>query len=1336
MEEVKTSRARVAFVLLCGLAVCCGVMYATADGSDEFAQEIHIGSGQDVFKPRSIESVDVKKAGFFYTRTPDTLKGKEGKEGRERLLDFFNKIEDNIAKETQERKEDITKIRATMMKNMQLNEDARKKMKSSLLKKMAEEAKIAKDNLASAMRKTQATFAEVAHKESLRHKQDIKRFRKTREIMRKNKKEARRNLAAATHAQQKALETLDAATNAKIHQTNSHIAANAAQIKINAKKARDDLDHAMNNFQAKMANTRSKAAAARSRLVAQAAAQDKKFRTWAANKVVETTASEQKKFDSIRSDMAKDRAAADAAVAHESSRLDASLNAAAVLNKKNFAQTVSDIAQAKKEASDRVAKFTSNFNLSILQLKNKATKQVSELTANQGKLAKTVTSNRVQQAEVNHKVEAELKRMVKLGKKRYDEHVAKDAELESLMKSNREDNAKKIKQMSLDFNNRLDELKEQAAKDRKHASDQLAGKTNELFDTLKKNDEAQAAVNKELTDATHAMALQAKEELASTKADFTKRLGDLTGTVENNLKKNNKAVLDLTGVVETDAIKNAEGRRKLRVISDANKDQLKNAITEAVNKGEQQALKIEKAAKVMNDKTAAAMNDRINKEIGSLRDSVHSQLNEIKLESKEARAMMKKQTLQAVQDAANLAKANLKAAVADAEGKLSALNAKLLAEEQKSSGERVALEATIKADKAAALAQIANAVAAQEAALLAQKLETAKDIKATNTKLSAAADEMKANALAVAEQMKTNAASIKASLDKAREAARAQLAAVSQASAERYDAVVKAVEVGISEATTRANNKFAKHTVDMANQRAAVAANLAVATNSLNSEIAKFSALEDVRFSKTVKDLKAARAEAKSAVSQARADMKTGIASAIATLKKSEGEVTNRLQVVSDMLMSDKAAQAIQNKKVKDELARITGISNKYKSDNANARGIIRKLENENKKIAAQATKALSESAHADISKLRSKQARDVLEFKKDLTDSTEKLYKKMGDDELAQNLAMGSLNADLTKSKASTAQALKSARDVFVSRHRSLTNKVTANQEKYEKGMARVTEQTMDWKKASAAGRKNIRATRAVMVNDLENKIARAITIGEARQKRALEVSMANIASEKKALLSTIGEAVENMADNVFATINSNRKKIADNYLSLKAYAATAEDQVTDYLAKGKGRNLSSLGDLLKEVGNYKSVKSKAAKGLGFGGKTIELPFSGKKVPADASVSKVNGLVNEYLQIMTDVKNRHPLGLGKYLISKLEVAMQATGALEVDKISDKAGNFVFINAHAVGLSSKLSDFESLAVRMTHYEKTLSTMTAKLPTTKLAGHKSLVRVSPPQWQGD
>merc|ERR1719454_2525612 len=285
-------------------------------------------------------------------------------------------------------------------------------------------------------------------------------------------------------------------------------------------------------------------------------------------------------------------------------------------------------------------------------------------------------------------------------------------------------------------------------------------------------------------------------------------------------------------------------------------------------------------------------------------------------------------------------------------------------------------------------------------------------------------------------------------------------------------------------------------------------------------------------------------------------------------------------------------------------------------------------LEDQNKKIAAQATKSLSEEAHADIKKLRSKQ---------DLTIATEKLYAKMGEDSLAQQTAMTNLHSQLSSSKAATANALKNAKTLFDSRTNTLVNKITQNQKSYERGMA----------KATADGRANIRAVRKVMVDDLEKNIARAIQLGEARQKQVLETAMANIATEKKALLTTIGEAVENMADNVFATVNSNRQKIADNYLSLKAYAATAADQVQDYLAKGKGRNLSSLGDLLKSIGALKDVKALAAKGVGFGGKTIELPFSGSVVKA-----------------------RWPLGLGKYLIAKLEVAMQGTGALEVDKIS------------------------------------------------------------------
>jgi len=91
-------------------------------------------------------------------------------------------------------------------------------------------------------------------------------------------------------------------------------------------------------------------------------------------------------------------------------------------------------------------------------------------------------------------------------------------------------------------------------------------------------------------------------------------------------------------------------------------------------------------------------------------------------------------------------------------------------------------------------------------------------------------------------------------------------------------------------------------------------------------------------------------------------------------------------------------------------------------------------------------------------------------------------------------------------------------------------------------------------------------------------------------------------------------------------------------------------------------------------------------------------------------------------------------MGLGKYLLAKVEMAMQGKGALEVDKIEGKSGNHVFMNGHACGLSSRLSDFESLSVPMHLYESTLAKLTASSTFGKKAHTK--ISVNPPEWQGD
>merc|ERR1711937_308021 len=149
-SEKKMTRARIGFALLCGLAVCCSVMYITADAGDEYMHEIV--KGHDAGS--SVGSTDVLKAGQIYTETPD---------GRMRLMDYFNNVEKEISDEVANRKSDIASVRAQMARDFAFNAAARAKLKRDMLHKMAINAKIARRNHDRFMRHTQMKFARFAY---------------------------------------------------------------------------------------------------------------------------------------------------------------------------------------------------------------------------------------------------------------------------------------------------------------------------------------------------------------------------------------------------------------------------------------------------------------------------------------------------------------------------------------------------------------------------------------------------------------------------------------------------------------------------------------------------------------------------------------------------------------------------------------------------------------------------------------------------------------------------------------------------------------------------------------------------------------------------------------------------------------------------------------------------------------------------------------------------------------------------------------------------------------------------------------------------------------------
>merc|ERR1711998_356994 len=546
-----------------------------------------------------------------------------------------------------------------------------------------------------------------------------------------------------------------------------------------------------------------------------------------------------------------------------------------------------------------------------------------------------------------------------------------------------------------------------------------------------------------------------------------------------------------------------------------------------------------------------------------------------------------------------------------------------------------------------------------------------------------------------------------------KEQATAATTAATAASAAGFAAVMKTVEESLADAQAAADDKFAGMYIDMAAQRRELDNELAAAIDQTNDAIAKQAALADSRFSKTVKDIDAARTEAANQVAEARKDFATGLLHVTSSIKAMDESLTMNVQKVSGELISHKASQIRVNSHVAGEIKRINEQMNKEHSESVKARGKLRSILDENKRAAHDAVAELGTLFSAKISKIRSEAHQDLEDAKEDLTGKTTQMYEAMADVQNT-NAYRNEVSAKaIADYETSMAAAIASTQEDFTSRMSALANTVAANHKSVERNFEILTGQVRDVKAAGEADRARIRAQNDVMETDMKKAIATAIAIGETKAKAVAQRANENLAAEKKAMLIEITETVEKMADVAFKTIQGDHGKIADNYLSLKAYAVTAEDAITKYVGQGKGKNLSSLGDLLTNIAGLSDVTVEKEEGLSPTGHLKSI-FTGGEIEVDGSVSKINGLVNEYVKVCNGVRQRWPMGLGKYLLNKLEMSMVKKGVLQVDKIDGKNGNYVFINGHAVGLSNKLNDFEGLAVRMGTYEATLAKLTASL----------------------
>jgi hypothetical protein len=1321
-SQKKMSHVRVSFALLCGLAVCCSVMYITADGSDiEYVQEIIKGKDAGT----SVGSTDILKSGQIYTETPD---------GRMRLMDYFNNVEKEIADEVANRKADIASVRAQMARDFAFNAAARSKLKRDMLHKMAINAKIARRNLDRFMRHTQMRFARYASLYNRRNKATLARDKRTLKIAAHDKREAKQHLELAVTAWQKTTNAWAAATNARIDRMNKHVAANAAQIKENAKKARKDLEVAMNEWDHKVANFRSESKLARNKLSAQFAAQSKATRAWANNKIKGFVASTAAQFNDVETKMAKNRHDIDMELRQATMRFEAALNAEKALEDKRYAETVADIAAAKKEAEEKVNAASAEFKVGLLTLSATVQTQVTKVNNRIDTSAGVVRSDAAAQAKVNQNVNAEMTRMIDLGNKRYKDHLKSDVELQKLIAKDKAETDAKLNKMAMQFNAALDAVKATLKADRAHAEKALKKGVGKLWTSFYKMQEEQNAKNLKMAEDTRRMRLDAMDAVRDAKMAFRKKIADLGKVVAANDQKADKKIFKLTGVVKANAAKSRKGREEIAALEEANKQELKTAIRKMIATGEKRAQLVEERGTKMDKDTKWLINNNINSQISQLRAETDKSVGHLAALTSEARKEMKKEMLYAIETAADDAAGELKKAIADGTKKMIAFEEKAAKTHAASALARKELAKTIEDNAAEVSNMLKDAVAADARAQTLLKQETAEKIKKTNTKISAYADAMEKQAKDARAGIEALTSKTLSEIKTQEEAANDALEKFSSEDAARQKSALEFLAKQMKIAQKESELKFGKAYERLAVQRKESDEQLAGSVTLLNDALAKQAALADSRFEKTVKDISAARKQAADEVADLRKEFATGMLGVDALVRKVEQDIVGQIGVVSGEVISMKANQYRVNKRVKEELERVETLSNKRFSDSKKARGKLKMLMDENKEAASQEVKALKDDLMVKLQKLNKERAANKLEMAKDLTGATEKFYEAAATMQRKHKSETDALNAETTAAALADKNALARAQEKFDSKIIMLTNVVAANAAKAEREITRVTGVAHDYAKADAKDRELIKTQTKSMQLELQKSLTRAIQIGEAKAKAVEERIAEHLKQTKQYLMVELSESTDRAADDVFKLLTGKRQKIADNYLSLKAYAVSAADKIADYVGQGKGRGLSSIGDMLQTIAAIGAVKAPKAEGAGFGSSHLTEIFSGKTMKVPNAVAKINGLVNEFTMSAKQVRERWPMGLGKYLLDKLEESMMGKGVLQVDKVDGKAGNFVFLNGHSVGLSNKLSDFATLAARMTTYEDVLAKLTSKLTA---GPHNSpKVFAKPPEWQGN
>lgn len=772
--------------------------------------------------------------------------------------------------------------------------------------------------------------------------------------------------------------------------------------------------------------------------------------------------------------------------------------------------------------------------------------------------------------------------------------------------------------------------------------------------------------------------LKSEKDQAADK--FRKALTSLTKSVAASTRRMATAVAQEAGLTNQNAINSQEGRELLKIQNMANRAEIECALADAIRGGQRRGLKVLKGT--MSSETEAAVNAvhmKVCAAMEAMSRSVYLEVISVSLKSEAERAVAMQGQLAAMHHAVDVADTNLVAALVTA----------------------------IHSNATQSRADLVTpTVGALQRAVLVLKEASKQPITSSNTRATASSATRQGLVQEVRNDMANRAANAFAAAKK--EGTSAQL------SAARLAAVEATVEAAVQEGDKRYTREY-EH---MAKAQSRAEEAFFKASGALgDAELLSIALKETEGADPTT------LAEANTAVLGARKSFTGSAIALMGAVRVLETRVLGDAGVVSGEGGSHAQNKIDINRRITIIVGRIVNLA--VQQLLASTPGSPPALTPDRRATAGKLVAALAVQIKQGLDKLQTDAEAERLSQAKDLTAAARTMYEELANAQHGQDQVAQMENQ----------RNVEDAKDRLQLTLNMLVNVIfgaSGEQKAALRELSGIPAVQLD-----DTDRTCLQQHTSAQHNDLRAAVAGAIMLGEAQGKRKDDLSLPRLTQHHQERQELLSAMLEQAADAFFSKVVKVRSSQARNYLSVKAYISAAGDQLQTAIARTDA-SLSSLADFLMVVrAKLKAPPESATSIMGASG--IHPPFSGAPVNNTKPDAGSEALTNEYTAVVADVRTRWRHGIGKYVLRKLEAAMQDDGMLMTTR--DVQGTKISINANAIGLTGQMKELQQLAVssaRFTmHVQKDLGRIQDQVTSLPISDDDApQVFADPPQWQGN